>query len=576
MGVPSLFRNIVEYDEKAYYWKDDMVVDNLYFDFNNLIHFCKNRNSKLSEEDLIIDVIKYTTYITTKLIKPKELVYIAFDGPVPYGKIMRQRARRYKKYQDLKYKQKLYKKFGMEYYENFDSNNISPGTSFMSKLSSRIRNFIKLGAFSTHEHNRRFSVILSDSNIEGEGEHKIFKHIKQTNCNIQSNSVIYGMDADLIILSMECYKNNIKLLREYEECAEEFRVLDIDLCRKALLHIHDLHQNKYDERKIIKDFVYFSFFGGNDFVPSFPSLQIRTNGLSYLFSCYKELLDTCSIEHHIRYLIDENNVPNGKILLEFIKILETQEHQRLVKKIKKIKHKSSNCNSLLNLKKTKEEKLEYIVNNYEHSYYYCSTNPFNNYYKDELNKIYYEDENWNVQYNNYFFENVDIDDVCDRYLGILKWTFDYYINNTPPSWYYHYEFRNSPSLKDFLLNGNFEKMTNFKYKQNYILPKGVSEDIPLSPYEQLMIIMPIQNINSILPKPFIPFIKYDDSPLNDMYVKYFNLDVLVGYKNIYSEPILDNITIDFTKLKRVINNVILNDMEWNRNILRTNYYIKTF
>lgn len=573
MGVPSLFRNIVEYDPKAYFWDPNVLTDHLYFDFNNLIHFCKNKNPNLTEEDLITEVIKYTSYITTKLIKPSKLVYISFDGPVPYGKMMRQRARRYKKVQDVAYKVKVYKKFNMEYYEKFDSNNISPGTSFMTKLSSRLRNFVNIGAFNSHvTENTRFNVIISDTSVPGEGEHKIFKFLKKSKDH--SRCVIYGMDADLIILSMECFKNNIRLLREYEEDTSQFRLLDIDSCKNALLHIHDLNDHKYDSMKVIKDFVYFSFFGGNDFVMSFPSLCIRDNGLTYLFKCYKQLIDENTNCNNITYLLDNNYVPNGTMLYEFMKILVEHEHTALLKKINRIQYKSS-YNNVNNTKKDKEDIVKELINNYEHSYYFSKQNPFNNYYQNILYAIDYNDNNWNKMYNDHFFSNIDLQEVCQNHLGVLKWCLDYYINNEPPSWYYYYKYRNAPTLNDFITNANFEKMSAYKYSLNYKLPDGINKDSSLTPYEQLLVIMPIQSMN-ILPKPFSPFVVDEDSPLYSMHKLRFKLDVLVGYKNIYSEPILDDLIVDFKKIKAVINNVILNDMEWSRNILRESPFKRSF
>ena len=181
MGVPSLFKNIVEFDEKIYYYDPKITTDYLFIDFNNLIHRCKNQINSHSEEDLISEVIRYTSYLITKVVKPRKLVYLAVDGPVPYGKMIRQRARRHKKIQDSSYRRKLEKKFNIESKHTFDSNKITPGTVFMTKLSSRLRNFASLGAFNSHVNKGcKFNFILSDTSVPGEGEHKIMKFIKSS------------------------------------------------------------------------------------------------------------------------------------------------------------------------------------------------------------------------------------------------------------------------------------------------------------------------------------------------------------------------------------------------------------
>ena len=54
--------------------------------------------------------------------------------------------------------------------------------------------------------------VLSDSNEPGEGEHKIMDFL-DTNVDKDSICVVYGLDADLIMLSM-IRKQNILLLNK--------------------------------------------------------------------------------------------------------------------------------------------------------------------------------------------------------------------------------------------------------------------------------------------------------------------------------------------------------------------------
>ena len=51
MGVPSLFKNVVEYDPSSYIWDQNAKYDHLYFDFNNLIHFCRGAMKPKTEEE---------------------------------------------------------------------------------------------------------------------------------------------------------------------------------------------------------------------------------------------------------------------------------------------------------------------------------------------------------------------------------------------------------------------------------------------------------------------------------------------------------------------------------------------
>ena len=54
------------------------------------------------------------------------------------------------------------------------------------------------------EYNHDCQVIISDSNEPGEGEHKILQYLKQnySDDNGENQYLIYGLDADLIMLSM--------------------------------------------------------------------------------------------------------------------------------------------------------------------------------------------------------------------------------------------------------------------------------------------------------------------------------------------------------------------------------------
>ena len=50
---------------------------------------------------------------------------------------------------------------------------------------------------------KNIEIMVSGSNIIGEGEHKIFKHIRNNKeYHNNTNTIIYGLDADLIMLCL--------------------------------------------------------------------------------------------------------------------------------------------------------------------------------------------------------------------------------------------------------------------------------------------------------------------------------------------------------------------------------------
>ena len=89
--------------------------------------------------------------------------------------------------------------------------------------------------------NEKFKIltVFSDSNEPGEGEHKIMDFL-DTNVDKDSISVVYGLDADLIMLSM-IRKHNILLLRERTEYNIEglecnYIYLDINTLKRCVLY----------------------------------------------------------------------------------------------------------------------------------------------------------------------------------------------------------------------------------------------------------------------------------------------------------------------------------------------------
>lgn len=89
--------------------------------------------------------------------------------------------------------------------KSFDSNLITPGTTFLSSVSEAIRGYIR-ERIATHRLWKNLTVVFSDASCPGEGEHKIMEFIRQerASAGYDPNQVhcIYGADADLIMLGL--------------------------------------------------------------------------------------------------------------------------------------------------------------------------------------------------------------------------------------------------------------------------------------------------------------------------------------------------------------------------------------
>ena len=65
-------------------------------------------------------------------------------------------------------------------------------------------------------------IIVSGSDHSGEGEHKLFQHIRDySDDHKEANTVIYGLDADLIMLSINHLPQSKYLLNQYLHLLKE-------------------------------------------------------------------------------------------------------------------------------------------------------------------------------------------------------------------------------------------------------------------------------------------------------------------------------------------------------------------
>lgn len=101
-------------------------------------------SKKLSEKDVMLSIM---TAIDTqmKLVKPRQLLFIAVDGVAPRAKMNQQRSRRFRAARDLAeaHKEAVAKGEEIDASEVFDSNCITPGTEFMAAISAHLRYFVR-------------------------------------------------------------------------------------------------------------------------------------------------------------------------------------------------------------------------------------------------------------------------------------------------------------------------------------------------------------------------------------------------------------------------------------------------
>ena len=169
-----------------------------------------------------------------------KFVFIAIDGPAPKAKMIQQRSRRHKSVLENK---------------PWDTNAITPGTTFMNQLNIAL----------TKEFTQP-NIIISDSDIPGEGEHKILQYLKQKKEHFQKQkNCIYGLDADLIVLSLLSGLNDISLLRErtsfnIEQMDCDYLYLDIKELKKEI--VNEFPKRQIPKQTIIHDYCFICFLLG--------------------------------------------------------------------------------------------------------------------------------------------------------------------------------------------------------------------------------------------------------------------------------------------------------------------------
>lgn len=427
MGIPYYFSYLIQNHKNIINKLENVKnIHNLFLDSNSIIYDSINFNNfenKSQFENYIIQntIAKIENII--KIINPQNNIFIAFDGVPPLAKLNQQKNRRYKSsYQNMLFKKNI----------NWDTSSVTPGTNFMKKLDLLIYNHFK------NKYNN-INTIISCSDIPGEGEHKLFDYLRN-NDNNEKNTIIYGMDADLIMLCLNHLKlcKTIYLYRETpnfikslntELNPEENYLININLLGneiyKTITNNSNINNENYYHK--IEDYIFICFLLGNDFLPHFPALNIRLTGFTILLELYKQLFND---SNYITY----NKKINYKNLKLYIKKLAENE-ENFIKEVYNIREKKSKKFYPENNDEEKERK-------------FIETPSWERNIEKYINP--YEKE-WEFRYYNSLFDvNIDnnkdfISKLSHNYIQTLLWTYNYY-NSKCNNWTHSYNYNYPPLL----------------------------------------------------------------------------------------------------------------------------------
>ena len=283
MGIPGFYGRWLSNNVKqAVIDGVPQLVSSLALDFNGIMHQARqnvlgenNHDPQVARaiintppEQLQLEIFNEVNNIILRMVQafhPRDTLIIAIDGVAPGGKMQQQKGRREKAARD---------QLGNL---PFGSNVITPGTEFMINMDQNIVRFI--GKYRDYLPRK---VIYSSHLEPGEGEHKIMDYYRagevSDGLTIAQGGVhiLYGLDADLFMLSLLAPVENIYLSRE-----DVTEVVSINALKQYLL-------TRTTNPDAVDDFVVMMFLIGNDFLPHIPALEQLSETIDMLLTIYSQ------------------------------------------------------------------------------------------------------------------------------------------------------------------------------------------------------------------------------------------------------------------------------------------------
>lgn len=457
-------------------------------DLNCAIYHCVHKLQKTTpytpegrlawEKKLIEHVLAYITQMS-KVVNATGTIYVAVDGVCPMAKIKQQRCRRFKSAIEAETMARIKADaLGKPYVAEprWDTNAITPGTAFMANLASALRDYAS----------RHPKVVVSPADEPGEGEQKIMDYIRAKR---PKSSVVYGLDADLIVLSLltgSTTNTPVDLFREETEFngtiktdnlnQEQFLFMDIRKLASVLQTTYGYTGQTLEH--FINDFVGLMSLLGNDFVPHGMGLKIRDEGISILMGMYAGLQTQLVNPKTWSY--------NEAAFLNLFTAIAAQEPRLMLKCIKrKLETRVGSTGS-------KDVVDQALARFNDTPVLLAAEAPLIQYMPVpgiEKPQLQFK-ATWTELYDTKVFHGADQDTAVKLYIQSIFWTLRYYAGMPIDSWYY-YPYHLPPRASTVV--------EYLKTKQAVVAP--VTQRPLLEPQTQLAMVLPETSYN-LLPQQF--------------------------------------------------------------------------
>lgn len=520
MGVPRLFPYICSNFKRAIrriqQGRDNhaQVVDNLYLDANGLLHPAAQQvwnygsgkkrmddykhlspeRRRVKTYEVFFNMIKNVT----EIIVPRKTLFIAIDGPAPLAKQAQQRQRRFVAMMDQ----------ALSGISEFSSNEMTPGTLFMLEMTKylhyAIRKEMQQGGLWYG-----IDVIFSPPTVPGEGEHLCLDHIRSNPSISKESHCVYGLDGDLIMLTLAAHTQNMFLFREDQYNPGYYDLVDMSMIRRELPRLlfeeAGVKNGVRSLDDVTDDFVLLGFFVGNDFLPKLQMFLYLEDGLELMLATYGKLSSSGTKNQLVR-----KGEIHHESFTRFVEELARRETIYILAQNSKVlpdpRFKNvtlANHVSVVN----GVEKLDFA----------------------EYRLAYYEKAG--IERG----DDESIEKMCRDYLRTITWIFKYYIKGLP-SWTHYYPWHYPPLMTDLATFMADAQSTLYHFEKGN----------PSLPFVQLLSILPPSSAH-LLPPPLRCLFKDKTLVNSGFYPEKFDIDLEGKTKEHMGVALLSFVDVEVIK-----------------------------